>query len=266
MDDLEIKIVEAADLVNRSIENREFHEFELVRILDYFYAHSTQINKEKANRTRILFTGLVVMDKSHMLGFDLYSKLALNPFPFTEEILRLAVRYESSYNNNDAALKSYIAVACRNAGISNDITNSLLQQIPDGHYEVYIDKIRGVGGSRPTKEITIPDGLKETLLFAATQDRFEDTRAKALCAIVYFDIKDDIPKLRTSMKSYSQELTKLGYVWLSRLASTATALEYLTADNKYKELVDFIIPEIRLVRHSENFIQTLTRKINDLVI
>ncbi len=271
--DIESKLTEAEEQVAKNCQAGEFVfvEPELKPMLWYLIRYSASVNTKTLPRLKELLRNVASMKKSTSLGCEFYHRLEHSSFPFAQEVLREAVETEPYSNCNDAALKSYIAVALRNVNISGDIADCLLRHIPDSHLIEYINTIRAVGDSRPSIQIDIPEELKSTLIFAASRDCFEETRGKALCALVYFGINEITPALKNTLQKYAQQTDKPWYGLLVNITTTATALEYLTGDKQYRQLVDFVRSEMKILRdvlYSEytptiEFIQILNGKIRE---
>lgn len=266
MDKLEEKLLEIDQLVTRSTETDDFVEPQLEPAMWYVFDNPNSISQENMSRVNDLFRRVAAMDKSTPFGCQFYDRMEQSSFPFTQEVLRESIDTEPYYNCNDAALKSYVAVSLRNANVPEDVRDGLFQRIPDGHLFEYIDTLRAVGDSKPQTQVEIPDELKNTLVSATSRDRFEQTRGKALCALVYFGITDIVPTLSNRLQKFTQQTDELGYGILTEITTTATALEYLTGDKRYRQLVDFVRPEMQILKdtpYSPEFVQTLNRKLKE---
>ena len=265
MNELEEKLSEIDQLVTKSTETEEFFEPQLEPAVHYVFDNSDSVTQKDMPRVKELFRRLAAMNKSTPFGCGLYRRLGESSFEFAEEVLREAVDTEPYYNCNDAALKSYVAVALRRSDVPEDVCEGLLQNIPGGHH-FYVDILRKVGDARPSAQIEIPDELKTNLIAAASRDKFEQTRGKALCALVYFNVTTIVPTLKDRLLHYAQQTDKLNFDILAEITTTATALEYLTGNKRYRQLVDFCIPEMQLMintPYTQEFIQNLDKKLKE---
>ncbi len=227
---LELMINEVEKQLERKYQTKEYVyvEPELIPAIRNIFDNSDSATTEDLVRLKELFRKVGALDKSTGLGCLFYNKLEQSLLPFAEEILREAVDTEPYYNCNDAALKSYVAVALRNANNSDKITGDLLQHLPDGHHFHYINILRTIGDSRPSTSIEIPDELKNKLISVVSESRFPQTRNKALCVLVYFNIKDIIPTLKNRMQEFAPKIEGSGFDLLAETGAVAMALEYLT--------------------------------------
>ncbi|MFC1691245.1 hypothetical protein ACFL0W_03625 [Nanoarchaeota archaeon] len=268
MGELEEKLLEIEELITTSTDSEEFVEPQLKLAVKYLFDNSDSVSQEDMPFVRDLFRRIAAMDKSSSLGYQFYGLLRESSFPFSQEVLREAIDTEPYYNCNDVALESYIAVCLRNSDVPEDVCDNLLQYIPEGHSYVYgyAGILRGISNSRPEAQVKIPDELKDTLISAASRDEFDQTRGKALCAIVYFDISDVVPSLNDRLKRYAQNFDKLNHHILTGITTIATALEYFTGNEEYGQLVDFVEPEMEVGRttpYPQEFIQTLSKKLEE---
>ena len=263
--DLEATIAEAERLVKLAKQTANFVEVELNPALLYIFNHSDSVVGELLSRVRYLFMEIVGIQKA-ALGFILYSELQKSDFPFAEDVLRNAATTDPDPNGRNSALGSYVAVALRNANIQGEVTYNLLRPILRTYHDDYL-LLKEVGDSRPSQTISIPDELKENLLMAASIDgRFESTRRKALSALVYFDIKEIVPTLIKSLEKYTQG--EFNYNLATELASTATALKYLTQDKRYSEVIDIFDREGNLPirdRYGSAFISKVRTRVQEIL-
>lgn len=248
---LEQAISHVEGLVQTGYENYPSGKPEHSPSIKYIFGHPDLVIQDPSLSARVndLFISMARMEKATPTQFDLYDGLQENNFPFAEEVLRNAVAIDPNDNGRNFALRAYIAVAVENANVPIKITGPLLRLISGTYHDDY-GLIRGLGDSRPKQAVQLPAGLKETLLnvVRTNKDFFERSRVKALCALVYFNIGEVVPILTESLQKYTQD----GFEFHStkpyvdpgfELVSTATALGYLTMDKRYRELVDFLIPE-----------------------
>lgn len=257
------KIVEKTEkLVCKGI-NTNAADVKLESAIDYLFKHSNFVPESSIPRIKRLFQQVSKIDKLTSFAYRFYSGLGENKFPFSEEVLSGAVHTEPEDVCRSTSLKYYVAVACGNVGIPAGVIDDLLQHIPNLGVPSYVSTIQKIGKSQRFKKNTIPYKLKEALLSVASNEPFKQTRSKALCAIVYFGIKEAVPNLRLSLKKYIEK-EKLTLDLLDELTTIATALKYLTGDKQYGELVDYVTPKLKDTPYQQEFIYELNTRIKKL--
>lgn len=269
MTELKQQIKQARELVDLA-EKRESVGGKLEPLVQDLFLHSSEIGGENLESFRGLCFKIAEMRKGTSLGCKFYKLLEESQLPFALDVLRFGVDAESYYNCNDAALKSYVLASLRKSQIPQEVIMPLDLGLPEGHImSSYTKYLRSLGDSKPQPSPEISAELKQTLLFAASRRRFEQTRYKSFCAITYLDVQEAIPLLRVSFQRSAQEMDKElqreygEYGFLVDLAATATTLGYLTDNREFRDLVDFVTPEIQLRRKiplPEKFVLGLQKK------
>jgi len=245
MGELESKLTEAEALVTTWDKNKHGiigvdNSRRLQDLLSHLFTlNPSQYPTEPLSRVEKLASRIGEKDKSFYLALTYYQLLGDSQFLFAEEVLKDAFRREESYNTNDRALVACIKVGLRKSNIPEEVYSPLLLILPSGHLFNYHDEFDKVIASRPKRAIKIPDSLKETLLYGASlKSNFEQTRAKALLAIVYFRVREAIPELEARMQEYAKiEDNKQLHGCLKQIITISQALVGLTSkDNQDKYL------------------------------
>ena len=199
MTELKQQIKQARELVDLA-EKRESVGGKLEPLVQDLFLHSSEIGGENLESFRGLCFKIAEMRKGTSLGCKFYKLLEESQLPFALDVLRFGVDAESYYNCNDAALKSYVLASLRKSQIPQEVIMPLDLGLPEGHImSSYTKYLRSLGDSKPQPSPEISAELKQTLLFAASRRRFEQTRYKSFCAITYLDVQEGISFLNNEV-------------------------------------------------------------------